>query len=72
MKPKGPRRCKCGHERTHPMVSASGEYTFLGWCAILFGISAKPRAIRFQCRVCDQLIHRATDEQTIAETRLWG
>ncbi len=54
------------------MVSASGEYTFLGWCLILFGISAKPRAIRFTCRVCDDLILRSTDEATIAETRLWG
>lgn len=54
------------------MVSASGEYTFLGWCLILFGISARPRAIRFTCRRCDQVIVRATDEQTITETRLWG
>lgn len=72
VKPKGPRRCRCGHDRHHTMVSPSGEYTFLGWCLILFGISAKPRAIRFQCRQCDELILRTTDPTTIAETRLWG
>lgn len=72
VKPKAPRRCKCGHERGNPMVSPSGEYTFLGWCLILIGISAKPRAIRFVCRTCDTLIARATDEATITETRLWG
>lgn len=54
------------------MVSPSGEYGFWGWCLIMFGISAKPHAIRFTCRQCDELIVRATDEATIAETRLWG
>jgi hypothetical protein len=72
VKDKKPRQCQCGHEIDHPMVSPSGEYTFGGWCLILFGISAKPRAIRYQCRRCEELIYRATDAKTIAETRLWG
>lgn len=72
VKPKGPRKCRCGHDRSHPMVSAAGEYGFWGWWLILFGISAKPRAITFTCRRCDELILRATDETTITETRLWG
>ena len=54
------------------MVSPSGEYSFLGWALILMGISAEPRAIRFQCRRCDQLIARSTDRAVIGETRLWG
>jgi hypothetical protein len=66
------KKCKCGHDRNHPMVSATGDYTFGGWCLILFGISAKPRAIRFTCRRCDQVIERVTDPQTISEMRLWG
>lgn len=71
-KDKAPKKCRCGHDRHHPMVSATGDYTFGGWCLILFGISAKPRAIRFTCRRCDEVIERVTDPVTIAETQLWG
>ncbi len=66
------RQCKCGHGIDHTLVSPSGEYTFWGWCLILLGISAKPTAIRFQCRRCDQIVWRTTDPKIIAETRLWG
>ena len=54
------------------MVTATGDYSFGGWCLVLFGISAPPRAIKFQCRRCDEVFERATDQKTIAETRLWG
>jgi hypothetical protein len=66
------KRCKCGHDRHHQMVTATGDYTFGGWCLVLFGISAKPRAIKFQCRRCDEVFDRASDKKTIEETRLWG
>lgn len=69
---KGVKKCKCGHDLDSPMVSPSGEYTFGGWFLILLGISAKPTAIRFQCRKCDQLLLRTTDPKVIEETRLWG
>ena len=66
------KRCRCGHDRHHQMVSATGDYSFGGWCLVLFGISAQPRAIKYQCRVCDEVFDRATDKKTIEETRLWG
>ena len=66
------KRCKCGHDKHHSMVSPSGEYTFLGWVAIMLGISADPIAIRYQCRRCDAIVDRTTDPAVIAETRLWG
>ena len=66
------RKCKCGHDREHPLVSASGEYSFGGWFLILLGISAEPKAILHQCRRCDQVIARSTDPKVIKETRLWG
>lgn len=64
--------CTCGHDKHHVMVSAAPEYTFSGWCLILIGISATPRAISFTCRQCEQVIERTTDPKVIAETRLWG
>ncbi len=69
---RAPKKCKCGHAVGHPMVSPSGEYSFGGWFLILLGISAKPRAIRYQCRRCDEVISRSTDPKVIEETRLWG
>jgi hypothetical protein len=66
------KRCKCGHDRHHAMVTASGEYTFGGWCLVFLGISAQPRAIKYQCRRCDQMFDQATDKTTIEQTRLWG
>ncbi|NUP10025.1 MAG: hypothetical protein HOW73_28585 [Polyangiaceae bacterium] len=69
---KEPRRCPCGHEKGHVMVSPAAEYTFGGWCLILVGISARPTAINFTCRRCGTRLDRTTDRQEISETRLWG
>lgn len=69
--PKG-RACRCGHDRTSHMVSPSGEYTFLGWCLILVGISANPTAIRWSCRRCQEQVYRTTDPEIIKRTRLFG
>jgi hypothetical protein len=65
-------RCACGHDKHHPLVSASAQYTPGGWFLTLMGISAKPKAIEFVCRRCDGLVERSTDPKLIAETRLWG
>jgi hypothetical protein len=64
--------CRCGHDKHHVMVSASPEYTFSGWCLILIGITATPKALSYTCRQCEQVIERTTDPKVIAETRLWG
>jgi hypothetical protein len=64
--------CACGHDKGHVLVSAAPEYTFSGWCLILIGISATPKAISYTCRQCEQVIERTTDPKVISETRLWG
>lgn len=65
-------RCKCGHDKRHTMVSANAEYTIVGWCMILIGISAKPTAVSFVCRTCAQRVDRVTDPAEIATIRIWG
>jgi hypothetical protein len=69
---KEPPHCRCGHDKAHVMVSAAGEYTFWGWCLILIGITAKPIAVNYTCRQCEDLIERTTDPKVIANTRFWG
>jgi hypothetical protein len=54
------------------MVSPAGEYTTGGWVLILIGISASPRAIKYVCRTCEQVIERTSDPTVIKETNLWG
>lgn len=54
------------------MVSATGEYTFMGWVLIMIGISASPIAIRYVCRRCEEVVGRTTDPAIISQTQLWG
>lgn len=65
-------RCRCGHDRRHHLVSTSFDYSFGGWCLSLIGISARPRAIRYVCRRCEQVFDKTTDPKTIDQTPLWG
>jgi hypothetical protein len=54
------------------MVSATGDYSFFGWVLIVIGISAKPVAIRYVCRRCEQVLDVTTDPAIIEQTQLWG
>jgi len=62
--------CACGHDRNHHMVSASPQYSFPGWCAILIGISWEPRSVSFTCRRCDQTIEKTSDPHEIKQLRV--
>ena len=48
------------------MVTADAEYTFVGWVALLLGISARPTRINYHCRRCDQTFERTTDPEVLA------
>jgi len=54
------------------MVSPQGEYSFIGWCFILIGVSWDPRSITFQCRVCDETVERVDDPRVMRTIRLAG
>ena len=64
--------CACGHDRTHTMVSPNPKYSFLGWVAILTGISWEPQHIDFTCRRCGKTFDRMTDQAEIKRVRLFG
>ena len=49
------------------MVSADGEYTFVGWVALMFGISARPTRVNYHCRRCDKVFERTTDPAVLAK-----
>jgi len=64
--------CACGHDRHHTMVSPNPKYSFMGWVAILTGISWEPQYIDFTCRRCSQTFDRMTDPAEIERVRLFG
>ena len=57
--------CRCGHDRDHFMVSGEGQYTFLGWAAMLFGISAVPTRIDYRCRRCGKVFDQTEDPEKL-------
>ncbi len=64
--------CRCGHDRTHTMVSPSADYTMIGWAFILVGVSWEPTCISFVCRACDEVVERVRDPKEMAQIRLAG
>jgi hypothetical protein len=60
------RTCRCGHARGHHMVSDEPEYTFIGWVAMLVGISARPTLVKWRCRRCHELFDRSADPTLLA------
>lgn len=60
------RTCRCGYGRGHHMVSDEPEYTFIGWVAMLVGISARPTLVKYRCRRCHELFDRSKDPALLA------
>jgi len=60
-------KCRCGNALGHHMVSDEPVYTFVGWFAILIGISARPTRIKYRCRRCQEVFHQTTDPAVLAK-----
>ncbi len=46
--------CRCGHDRTHPLVHAVPSFGPLALLWLMAGASATPRKARYVCRRCGQ------------------
>lgn len=54
--------CRCGHDRTHFMVSPLGRYSLTGWFWVtVIGVTTRPRKVRFRCRQCGEVFDESTD-----------
>jgi len=56
-----PEVCSCGHDSHHYMVTPSPVYGLGGWLRVFIGISTTPKAIRYECRRCGEVIEETTD-----------
>ena len=61
------RACGCNLTVASPTVVAEPRYTLMGTLTLIWGITARPKAIDFRCTKCGKCIHVARDEQTIRE-----
>jgi len=62
----GGRRCECGFDRHHPMVSPERFYTKFGsFWVFFFGVSYTPIRVAYRCRVCDQSFDETTDPELL-------
>lgn len=56
------RKCRCGHERGHPLVDEEAEYTFWGWIQLsMFGFTPKPDHIVYRCTICRKSLGTTRD-----------
>jgi hypothetical protein len=53
-------RCRCGHDRSHYMVTPAPVYGVGGWARVFIGISTRPKRIEYHCRRCDEVISETT------------
>lgn len=61
-----PRTCKCGHTRSHQLVTKEPEYSTWGWiCLSIFGITPKPERITFRCSVCHESLGVTRDPRIL-------
>lgn len=61
------KRCACGHDSTHHMVSREGVYTLIGKFWVMFGVTTEPIAIRYRCRVCGQYLGETTSKEVLSK-----
>ncbi len=59
--------CGCNYTVESREVVAEARYGILGYCTLMFGVTARPKRIDFQCIKCGKLIHQAHDSATILE-----
>ncbi|MCX7633486.1 MAG: hypothetical protein N2Z22_09175 [Turneriella sp.] len=59
------RRCRCGHDRNHPLVVRKNRYSKWGWFALLLGISANPILVQFACIRCGEVFDETNDPEEL-------
>ncbi len=61
--------CRCGHTRSHLMVSPEPVYS--GWktfWVVFMGVSAVPAAVQYRCRVCQEVFDRTENLEVRRDT----
>ncbi|WGL58521.1 hypothetical protein QEJ31_08205 [Pigmentibacter sp. JX0631] len=57
--------CSDGFDRYHHMITPKAEYSGFGWFLVTFGITAKPKKIKYYCRKCNEIFDESTETEDI-------
>jgi hypothetical protein len=60
-----PKTCRDGYDRYHHMVTAKAEYSGLGWFLVTFGITFRPKKIRYFCRKCGEVFDESSQKEDL-------
>ena len=55
--------CRDGFDKNHHMVTPKAEYSSIGWFLVTFGITIRPKKIKYMCRKCNEIF----DESSLKE-----
>jgi hypothetical protein len=61
--------CRCGHDRTHPLVHLVPSYGPLAWIWLMAGASATPRSATYTCRTCGARLGETRDPALLRTLR---
>lgn len=59
--------CRCGFDRTHPMIHPEPKYSFVGWLLLLCGATPKPLHAVYRCSRCQQIVGLTKDPKVLSE-----
>lgn len=59
--------CGCNYTCQSPEIVPEPRYTLMGTLTLIWGVTARPKAIDYRCAKCGKTIHSARDEKTIRE-----
>ena len=61
--------CSCGHDRSHPRVTAQARYSVWGAMYFLTGITGPPNEIVYRCGDCGEVVERTLEKDELEEYR---
>lgn len=67
MDPTFPNTCRCGHDRSHPLVHPEPKYSVAGWMLLMLGATAKPLHAVYVCSRCQQVLGITRDPKILRE-----
>jgi hypothetical protein len=62
-----PKTCRCGHDRSNPLVHPEPKYSFGGWLMLMLGATPTPKRAEFRCSRCQQVLGVTRDPKILKE-----
>lgn len=61
----GLKTCRDGFDKYHHMVTPKAEYSGIGWFFVTFGITIRPKKIKYMCRKCLEVFDESTSDEDL-------